>query len=129
LFFLRGVTPLRLGCPEQAEGAGQAPARPGGLALWLPQLSEPMSEEPCGIKRIAQMSQRHPAGRRLPGLRPSYTHAPLRITGTTSPDWLMPSMSILSEPIIQSMWIALALPPRRATSSFSIVSPPWKQVA
>lgn len=38
-------------------------------------------------------------------IAPAYAvaHSPLRITGTRLPSGLMPSMSILSEPIIQSM--------------------------
>ena len=71
-------------------------------------------------------------GRRLPGafglfragLHGPYTQAPLRITGTASPDGLIPSISTSPEPIIQSMWIAEELPPRRLTSSLAIVSPP-----
>jgi probable blue pigment (indigoidine) exporter len=38
-------------------------------------------------------------------------HSPLRITGTFAPSGRTPSMSTSPEPIIQSMWIRLELPP------------------
>ncbi len=38
-------------------------------------------------------------------------HSPLRITGSRVPSALMPSTSIWPEPIIQSIWIRLELPP------------------
>ncbi len=54
------------------------------------------------------------------------THSPLRKTGVRAPPASSPSMSILSEPIIQSMWMRLALPPRAAISSGVSVSPSTK---
>eukprot|EP01035_Chromulina_nebulosa_P050356 gene50356-68463_t len=44
------------------------------------------------------------------GARP-VAHSPLRNTGTREPSGLMPSISIWPEPIIQSIWIRLELPP------------------
>ncbi|MGY4627913.1 hypothetical protein ACVWY3_005669 [Bradyrhizobium sp. USDA 4486] len=40
-----------------------------------------------------------------------FAHSPLRNTGTLLPSARMPSMSVSAEPIIQSMWIRLWLPP------------------
>jgi hypothetical protein len=44
-------------------------------------------------------------------------HSPLRNTGTRRPSAWTPSMSTLSEPIIQSMWMKLLLPPCAAICS------------
>ncbi len=44
-------------------------------------------------------------------------HSPPRITGSVEPSAFTPSMSILSEPIIQSMWMRLELPPCAAICS------------
>jgi len=60
--------------------------------------------------------------------RSTYAHSPLRITGVTEPSWPMPSTSISAEPIIQSIWIKLELPPRALTSSAVMVSPSTKHL-
>ena len=56
-------------------------------------------------------------------------HSPLRKTGVRPPSASTPSMSILSEPIIQSIWIMLLLPPRAAISSEVSLSPSIKHFA
>src|SRR5262249_35203100 len=56
-------------------------------------------------QRLAQPAQPDAEGGRC------YAHSPWRITGTRDPSGLMPSISTLSEPIIQSIWIRLELPP------------------
>jgi hypothetical protein len=57
-------TPAR----NQAEGAGPAPARPDGLALWLSAHSVMIKDEFGTIKRSTTLLLRHPTGRRWPGL-------------------------------------------------------------
>src|ERR1700759_2918238 len=47
----------------------------------------------------------------LPQSVATHAHSPLRKTGTRRPSAWTPSISVWSEPIIQSMWIRLALPP------------------
>src|SRR5215470_1468106 len=58
--------------------------------------------------------------------RAAYAHSPLRNTGTRLPSVRTPSMSILSEPIIQSMWIRLLLPPCSAICSGVSLAPSTK---
>ena len=70
-----------------------------------------------------------PGGRRRRALAGPQTHSPLRKTGVRPPSASTPSMSILSEPIIQSMWIMLLLPPRAAISSAVSLAPSTKHFA
>ena len=53
-------------------------------------------------------------------------HSPLRNTGVRAPFASRPSMSILSEPIIQSIWIMLLLPPCAAICSGLSFAPSTK---
>jgi hypothetical protein len=76
----------------------------------------------------AASALRSPRGRRPWDLvtRSCQAHSPLRITGTRLPSLPSPSMSILSEPIIQSIWMKLLLPPRAAISSWLSEAPSTK---
>jgi hypothetical protein len=56
----------------------------------------------------------------------AYAHSPWRITGLTLPSWLMPSISICPEPIIQSIWMRLLLPPCAAICSGVSLAPSMK---
>jgi hypothetical protein len=56
----------------------------------------------------------------------SQAHSPLRNTGVRAPFASRPSMSILSDPIIQSMWIMLLLPPCSAICSGLSFAPSTK---
>ena len=58
----------------------------------------------------------------------NYAHSPLRITGSLAAVGLTPSISILSEPIIQSMWIRLLLPPCAAICSGVSLAPSTKHL-
>src|SRR5437763_12393200 len=56
----------------------------------------------------------------------SQAHSPFRNTGAREPSARMPSISVLSEPIIQSMWIRLLLPPCAAICSGVSLPPSTK---
>lgn len=56
----------------------------------------------------------------------SHAHSPCLNTGTRLPSARIPSMSIAFEPIIQSIWMRLLLPPCAAICSGVSVSPPTK---
>src|SRR4030095_1007536 len=58
----------------------------------------------------------------------AYTHAPLRINGSTVPSAAIPSTSIFADPIIQSTWIRLSFAPSFANAALSIFSPPIRHV-
>jgi len=62
-------------------------------------------------------------------VRHDQAHSPLRMTGTVEPSFRMPSTSTSPEPIIQSMWMKLLLPPRAVISSSVKFAPSTKHLA
>lgn len=103
--------------------------RAGGISARLPEPSRcsPSRLEPAGTstrcgatgRRCRRAGQRLGKPARVSCPKAELTratllnqaHSPLRITGTRVPSGFTPSISTLSEPIIQSMWIRLEFPP------------------
>jgi hypothetical protein len=81
---------------------------------------------PLPTLRRCALGRRQLSGFMESMLCPPHAHSPLRNTGTRRPSAPMPSMSVLSEPIIQSIWIRLLLPPCEAICSGVSLAPSTK---